>query len=154
MRTKVGENGVLIPKELLTGITEVDIRKQNGVIMVIPAGKDDPIYDIGKEPVAGGVSDASESLDKYVAHPEEPAAKQPQFGSARGLINIPDDFDAPVKVTIEENNPPSNGDSADLIMHKSKAEPHAATSYPLRGTVIKYEAPTEPVGVEDWDASR
>jgi len=66
MRTKVSENGVLIPKDLLTGITEVDIRKQNGVIMVIPAGKDDPIYDIGKEPVACGVPDASENLDKYL----------------------------------------------------------------------------------------
>jgi hypothetical protein len=66
MRTKVSENGVVIPKELLEGITEVDIHKQNGVIVVIPAGKDDPIYDIGKDPVACGVSDASENLDKYV----------------------------------------------------------------------------------------
>jgi hypothetical protein len=97
MRTKVSENGVLIPKELLAGITEVDIRKQNGVIIVIPAGKDDPIYDIGKEPVARGVSDASENHDKYVAQQEEPAAKQPQFGSARGLIKISDDFDEPLE---------------------------------------------------------
>lgn len=66
MRTKVSENGLLIPKDLLTGITEVDIRKQNGIIMVVPAGKDDPIYDIGKDPVASGVSDASENLDKYI----------------------------------------------------------------------------------------
>lgn len=66
MRTKVGKNGVLIPKDLLTGVNEVEIRKQNGVIMVIPAGKEDPIYDIGKEPVACGVADASENLDKYV----------------------------------------------------------------------------------------
>jgi len=66
MRTKVSENGVVIPKELLEGITEVDIRKQNGVIVVIPAGKDDPIYDIGKDPVVSGVSDASENLDKYI----------------------------------------------------------------------------------------
>ena len=66
MKTKVSENGVLIPKDLLTGITEVDIRKQNGVIIVIPAGSDDPIYDIGKEPVTCGVPDASENLDKYL----------------------------------------------------------------------------------------
>jgi hypothetical protein len=66
MRTKVSENGVLIPKDLLSGITEVEIRKQNGVIMVIPAGKDDPIFDIGREPVACGLSDASENLDKYI----------------------------------------------------------------------------------------
>jgi len=66
MKTKVSENGVLIPKDLLSGITEVDIRKQNGVIIVMPVGKDDPIYDIGKEPVVCGVSDASENLDKYL----------------------------------------------------------------------------------------
>ncbi len=66
MRTKVSEDGVLIPKELLGGITEVDIRKQNGVIVVIPTGKDDPIHDIGRDPVACGVPDASENLDKYV----------------------------------------------------------------------------------------
>ena len=66
MRTKVSEDGVVIPKELLEGITEVDIRKQNGVIVVIPAGLDDPIFDIGKDPVVSGVSDASENLDKYI----------------------------------------------------------------------------------------
>ena len=66
MRTKVSESGVVIPKELLQGITEVDIRKQNGVIVVVPTGKDDPIYDIGKNPVKCGVPDASENLDKYV----------------------------------------------------------------------------------------
>jgi hypothetical protein len=66
MRTKVSENGVVIPKELLEGITEVDIRKQNGIIVVIPAGKDDPIFNIGQNPVVSGVSDASENLDKYI----------------------------------------------------------------------------------------
>jgi len=66
MRTKVSENGVVIPKELLEGIAEVEIRKQNGLIVVVPVGKDDPIFDIGKNPVALGVPDASENLDKYV----------------------------------------------------------------------------------------
>ena len=66
MRTKVTDEGVVIPKELLTGITEVDIRKQNGIIVVVPTGKDDPIYDIGKNPVKLGISDASENLDKYI----------------------------------------------------------------------------------------
>ena len=66
MRTKVTDEGVVIPKELLTGITEVDIRKQNGIIVVVPMGKEDPIYDIGKNPVKLGIPDASENLDKYV----------------------------------------------------------------------------------------
>ncbi len=66
MRTKVSEEGVVIPKELLEGIAEVDIRKQNGLIVVMPVGKRDPIYDIGKNPVRLGIPDASENLDKYV----------------------------------------------------------------------------------------
>lgn len=57
-----------------------------------------------------------------------------------------------VEVVVMANKTTANGDSGDLIMFKSKAESHAANSYPLRGAVIKYEAPTEPVGVEDWDA--
>lgn len=66
MRTKVSEDGVVIPKELLEGITEVDIRKQNGLIVVMPVGKEDPLYDIGKNPVELGIPDASENLDKYI----------------------------------------------------------------------------------------
>jgi len=66
MRTKVSEQGVVIPKELLEGITEVDIRKQNGMIVVMPVGKEDPAYDIGRHPVKLGIPDASENLDKYI----------------------------------------------------------------------------------------
>jgi hypothetical protein len=57
-----------------------------------------------------------------------------------------------VEVIIMENSAKANGDSGDLIMFKSQTKSHEANSYPLRGTVIKYEEPTEPVGVEDWDA--
>lgn len=89
MRTKVTDEGVVIPKDLLNGITQVDIRKQNGVILVVPTGeedasgvstqanfqnarswaeipKDDPIFDFGKDPVTLDVTDASENLDRYL----------------------------------------------------------------------------------------
>ena len=66
MRTKVSEQGVVIPKELLEGITEVDIDKHNGLIVVTPVGKRDPIYDIGTNPVKLGIPNASENLDKYL----------------------------------------------------------------------------------------
>lgn len=89
MLTKVTEEGVIIPKELLQGVTEVDIRKQNGIIVVVPTGEenaseastqtrlhdarswveireDDPIYDIGKDPVTLDITDASENLDRYI----------------------------------------------------------------------------------------
>lgn len=40
-----------------------------------------------------------------------------------------------VEVTILESNTKYNRDN---------------NRYPLRGTVIKYESPTEPVGLKDW----
>jgi hypothetical protein len=44
MRTKVTENGVLIPKEWLEGIDEVDIQKTQNMIIVVPvqAGRPHP----------------------------------------------------------------------------------------------------------------
>jgi len=51
-----------------------------------------------------------------------------------------------------ENDTKSNEDSRHLVVFKSKTKSREANCYPLRGAVIKYEAPTEPVGVEDWDA--
>jgi hypothetical protein len=66
MRTKVAENGITIPKELLEGITEVVIHKHNGIIVVMPVGVEDPIHNIGKNPVKLGIRDASENLDKHI----------------------------------------------------------------------------------------
>lgn len=43
MRTKVTENGVLIPKGWLEGIDEVDIQKAQNMIIVVPVQADDPI---------------------------------------------------------------------------------------------------------------
>ena len=66
IKTKVTEQGVLIPQALLQGIEEVEIRKENGVIVVIPTAQADPILELGKHPVACGVSDAAENHDKYL----------------------------------------------------------------------------------------
>lgn len=66
MKAKVNKTGVLIPKRLLKGVDEVEIRKQNGSIVVSPVGQPDPIYCLGTKPVRCGVTDASEALDKYL----------------------------------------------------------------------------------------
>lgn len=67
MRLKVTEEGLLIPKELLQGAEEVDVRKEDSLILVMPAGKDDPILDLGKFPVKSGVSNGSEKHDTYLS---------------------------------------------------------------------------------------
>lgn len=65
MTAKVTKTGVLIPKKLLKGVDEVEIRKHNGSIVVRPVAKTDPIYSLGAKPVRCGVTDASEALDEY-----------------------------------------------------------------------------------------
>ena len=77
MKSKVTDQGLLIPKHLLKGFDEVDIRKRNGVIVVSPVSPDssasqirpdDPIFNLGKNPIQEdlGMEDASVNLDKYI----------------------------------------------------------------------------------------
>ncbi|MEW6381480.1 MAG: hypothetical protein AB1611_18020 [bacterium] len=66
MKVKVTEQGVVVPKELLEGVEEVEIRKENNLIVVVPATNGDPIMEFGKHPVICSASDASEHHDKYI----------------------------------------------------------------------------------------
>ena len=66
MRTKVTEHGVLIPKMLLEGIDEVEIRKEQNVIVVVPVTADDPILGLGKQPITLDVDDAFVNHDRYL----------------------------------------------------------------------------------------
>jgi hypothetical protein len=65
MVKKVTDRGVLIPKEFFPGIEEVEIRRQNGAIVVTPK-QSDPIFDFGKDPLPDEITDASENLDRYI----------------------------------------------------------------------------------------
>lgn len=66
MKTKVTEQGLLIPKEFLQGIHEVEIRKEQDVIVIVPLDGPDPILRLGQQPVAGDVDDASLNHDRYL----------------------------------------------------------------------------------------
>ncbi len=66
MKVKVTENGVTVPRELLDDAEEVEIRKENGKVIVTPPPKVDPILGLGENPVACGAPDASEQLDRYL----------------------------------------------------------------------------------------
>jgi hypothetical protein len=65
MRTKVTEQGVLVPKKFLKGIKEVEIRKDDSVILVVPV-TEDPIVALGSQPIADEITDASEHHDAYI----------------------------------------------------------------------------------------
>ena len=55
MKAVVGDTGVLIPRRMLRGVKEVEIRKQGRNIVVEPSARDsDPIFDLGKTPCAPG----------------------------------------------------------------------------------------------------
>lgn len=66
MKAKVTEQGLLIPKEFLQGIQEVEIRQQQGTILIVPIIQEDPILGLGQNPVNCGVQDAAENHDRYL----------------------------------------------------------------------------------------
>ncbi len=66
MKVTVTEKGVLIPKELLFDAEEVEIKRENNLIIIAPSEKEDPILGLGKNPVTCMISDASENPDKYI----------------------------------------------------------------------------------------
>ena len=66
MKTKVTERGLLIPKELLEGFDEVEIRKQNHQLLIVAAPESDPILQLGREPVRADITDASTNHDRYL----------------------------------------------------------------------------------------
>lgn len=66
MRTKVTEHGVLIPREMLEGVDEVEIRKERSAILLLPIGHADPIRELGQQPIKDTVNDASIDHDRYL----------------------------------------------------------------------------------------
>ena len=66
MRIQVTEQGIFIPKQMLEGVKEVEIRKEKSVIVIVPISDEDPILQFGKDPIEDVVTDASVNHDKYL----------------------------------------------------------------------------------------
>lgn len=66
MKTKATEKGLVIPKHLLEGIDEVEIRNEQNMILIVPVIANDPILELGTQPILGDVSDASVNHDHYL----------------------------------------------------------------------------------------
>lgn len=66
MKALVTEQGVIIPHELLEGVKEVEIQKEDNKISVTPVLLEDPIFRLGQHPVKCGIPDASGRHDKYI----------------------------------------------------------------------------------------
>ena len=65
MKAKVTKRGLIVPKKMLAGAEEVEIRKEDHRVVISPIASD-PILNLGKYPVECGVSDASEHHDCYL----------------------------------------------------------------------------------------
>lgn len=65
MRARVTQSGLLIPKALLEGFDEVEIRQEQQKITIIPLGID-PIRNLGRNPLDVDETDASEHHDDYL----------------------------------------------------------------------------------------
>lgn len=66
MRAKVTSQGVRIPKQWFEGIDEVEIRREQTVIVIEPVEAEDPILSLGAEPIVVDVDDASIHHDRYL----------------------------------------------------------------------------------------
>jgi len=66
MVAKVTEQGLLIPRHLLRGIKQVEIRRGKNRITLVAARRVDPIRQLGRQPITCGLSDASVNHDRYL----------------------------------------------------------------------------------------
>ena len=65
MKAVVTAQPTVIPRELLGGMTEVEIRNENNRI-IIPLQKLDPILRLGSEPIDDTITDGSVNHDRYL----------------------------------------------------------------------------------------
>ena len=67
MKLKVTESGVVIPRDMLPDVEEVDVRMEGDVVLLTPLRDvNDPIWEMGNDPVTCGLPDASANHDRYL----------------------------------------------------------------------------------------
>ena len=68
MTTKVTPQGITISREMLRGCDEVEIYQEGNTIVIVPIQKIDSIFNLGQEPIASNVSNASTHHDEYLTN--------------------------------------------------------------------------------------
>jgi virulence-associated protein VagC len=67
MRIKVTEQGALIPKEFLERVKEVEIRRENNLLIISPTiEEEDPTWELGEDSISFGGVDESENYGAYL----------------------------------------------------------------------------------------
>jgi len=68
MKCSVTDQGLLIPKYLLEGVDEVEIRQEQTRLVIVPIPEADALLDLGSEPIVD-ITDASIEHDRYLYGP-------------------------------------------------------------------------------------
>jgi hypothetical protein len=66
MRAKVTESGITLPRDWFEGAAEVEIRREEHCVVVVPVRASDPIAGLGSNPIMAHVDDASARHDSYL----------------------------------------------------------------------------------------
>ena len=67
MKLKVTDSGVVIPRDMLPDVDEVDVRMEGTLLVLTPVRDvNDPIWQMGSDAVICGLPDASENHDRYL----------------------------------------------------------------------------------------
>jgi hypothetical protein len=65
MKAKVNDTGLLVPRAMLEGLDEVEMRVEDGRIVISPL-RPDPIMRLGQRPLDTPEVDVSERQDDYL----------------------------------------------------------------------------------------
>lgn len=66
MKVKVTPRGVTVPRRMLGDAIEVEIRTEEGRVVLTPVLEEDPILGLGEEPVMTGTPDGAEQHDRHL----------------------------------------------------------------------------------------
>jgi hypothetical protein len=67
MKVRATEQGLTIPKEWLGDGQEFEVHRENDQIIVSLLPESEPIWQLGSQPIALGITDASENHDIYLS---------------------------------------------------------------------------------------
>jgi virulence-associated protein VagC len=67
MRATAKKNGLTIPKRLLKGVAEFEVKDLGKRLVLVPAGEaEDPVFSLGEDPRGTGLRNAPRKHDEYL----------------------------------------------------------------------------------------
>lgn len=67
MKVTVTKEGLVVPRKLLKGVKQADVKWEKNKIIILPTKiESDPIFSLGAHPGHSGLEDASVHHDKYL----------------------------------------------------------------------------------------